>query len=72
MSRTFSSQGLRSAREASGFSRQAAASWAGIATSTLKLYEDGERVPRMDVLLLLAQLYGAPLDKFEEPTEAAR
>ena len=49
---------LRSGREEAGFSRKSVADFLVISESSLKMYELGERMPKINVLYALCELYG--------------
>ena len=53
---------IAAARVNAGYTQKEAASLANVSKKTLSSYEKGERLPKVDVLNTLCQLYGCTLD----------
>ena len=56
---------IKTLRERKNFTRQYVADIIGISESTLKAYENGDRMLRFDVACLLAQVYQVSLDELK-------
>ncbi len=54
---------LRKAREQSGLMQIEVAKKAGISIRAYKMYESGERIPRADVAILIADAVGSSVKK---------
>lgn len=54
---------IKKSREDTGLYRDEAARLLGISPSTLRSYEDGKRIIRIDVIYKMVQLYGIDLEK---------
>lgn len=53
---------IAAARVNAGYTQQEAAALANVSKKTLSSYEKGERLPKVDVLNTLCQIYGCTLD----------
>lgn len=53
---------IAAARVNAGYTQKEAANLANISKKTLSAYEKGERLPKVDVLNTLCQIYGCSLD----------
>lgn len=53
---------IAAARVNAGYTQKKAAELANVSKKTLSAYEKGERLPKVDVLNTLCQIYGCTLD----------
>ena len=56
-------QKLKELRQGAGLSREATCNELGVCLSALAMYERGERIPRDEVKLRIAKLYGKSVDE---------